>query len=112
MKRLTLTLVLLFAVSYTVRADINTSYGGRLPTQGTQVGGKGADGFFHYLLLGNDGSLSVAASSNVITTTTPSNASLTTTSSTVLAANANRKDAAIVNYGATGCFLTRGATAV
>src|SRR2546430_3209094 len=89
-----------------------TRDGAPVPGTGQQVGGKGADGNFHYLLLANDGSLSVAASSNVITTATPSTATATTTSSTILAANASRKDAVLVNYGATnGVFLARGATA-
>lgn len=52
-----------------------------------------------------------AAPANTVTTTTPSNYVVTTTSGTALAANANRKDAVLVNYGSVGCFLARGATA-
>src|ERR1700704_5465838 len=49
---------------------------------------------------------------NVITTVAASNVAVTNASSTALAANASRKDAALVNYGAVGCFLLRGTPAV
>src|SRR5438105_3119877 len=112
MKRLFLAF-LLIGLSCVARADINSADGGRLPTQGTEVGGKGADGLFHYLLINNDGSLNLAAGgANTITTATAANVSVTSTSSTALAANASRKDAVLVNYGATtGCFLRRGTPA-
>jgi len=49
---------------------------------------------------------------NVISSSTPSHADITTTSGTALAANTSRGDAVLTNYGAVGCFLARGATAV
>ena len=34
--------------------------GGKMPAQGTAVGGIGADGLYHFLLVGNDGSLAAS----------------------------------------------------
>lgn len=99
----------------TAFAETNGPDGGRLPGQGTIIGGKGADGLEHFFSVDNTGALNITSTTtaNVITTATPSNVSATTTSGTAMAANASRKDAVFVNYGTTnGCFLARGATAV
>jgi hypothetical protein len=56
MKRLLLILLLLPALSFAQ----NSTDGGKVPLQGIQIGGVGADGQFHFALTDNTGILSVA----------------------------------------------------
>jgi hypothetical protein len=64
--------------------------GGQLPKQAIAIGGKGADGLFHYLLTGNDGSLPAATgsatSANQATQITAEQAILATAGATTGAA--------------------------
>lgn len=60
MKKLILLLVLAFAVP--LYADTNGKDGGQLPRDGMLIGGKGADGKFHFLLTDNTGAIAISAS--------------------------------------------------
>jgi hypothetical protein len=57
---------LLLAIS-PVYAQNNGRDGGQLPSNATAVGGKGADGKFHFLLTGNDGALTLGLPSGAST---------------------------------------------
>lgn len=59
MKKLLLILLICLGSTWNIHADNLGPNGGRLPNQGTQVGGKGADGNFHFLSVDNTGALNV-----------------------------------------------------
>lgn len=79
MKRLlTIFAVLLFSAS--VQAQINAADGGKLPNQGTEIGGKGTDGKFHFFKVNTSGQLQAGAAQY---TGTPSSFSILTADGTV-----------------------------
>ncbi len=87
--------------------------GATLPNQATCIGGKGADGAFHFLLVGNDGSISFSTSI-VRSAPTDASSSIATggTSQQVFAANAARSWLFIQNISSAVMYINFGATAV
>jgi hypothetical protein len=61
MKRFTLTLLTLFLCA-SVYGQTEAPNGGKIPGKGTEIGGIGADGKFHFLLMDNTGAIAISAS--------------------------------------------------
>jgi hypothetical protein len=104
----TLSLTITFASPQHVIVDSGSVAVSSLPSlpAGTNVIGKTS------IDQTTDGTTNRVNPAHIINSATPSNVSVTNSSGAVLAANSSRTDAVIVNYGAAGCFLARGATAV
>lgn len=91
--------ILFLALSVPLHAETAGRDGGALPSQGDLIGGKGADGKFHYFLVGNDGKLNFSSAG--ATTGATSQVTTSTTAATLAIARPTRRSLLIKNIDAT-----------
>lgn len=98
MKRI---LLILFLLTGTVYGNTFGKDGGVMPDQGTNIGGIGADGKFHFFLTSNAGVLTVTAVSTGAASMANGQVTTSTTAGTAVAARATRRSVTIKNIDST-----------